>query len=303
MAASNAVIVAEGLSKYYGKQRGVIDLNLQVSQGEVFGYLGPNGAGKTTTIRTLLDFIRPTSGRATLFGLDTRTYSDAIHRRIGYVPGELTLYDNMTGAEYLRYMANLRGGADWKLVDTLAQRLNADLTRKIKGLSHGNKRKVVLVQAFMNKADLIILDEPTGGLDPLMQQEFYRMVAEVKKDGRTVFLSSHILPEVERTCDRVGIIREGKLIAVETIATLKERALQQIEIHFAAPVPQSAFAHIAGVRDLTVENSTLRCTMAGSLDALVKAAARFEVVNVVSQQARLEDIFLAYYGGGNNHAA
>jgi ABC-2 type transport system ATP-binding protein len=303
MTANNTVIMAEGLTKYYGKQRGVIDLTLDVKQGEVFGFLGPNGAGKTTTIRTMLDFIRPTQGRATLMGLDSRAESVAIHKRIGYVPGELTLYDNMTGAQFLRYMANLRGGVEWKIVDTMAQRLNADLSRKIKGLSHGNKRKIVLIQAFMHRPDLIILDEPTSGLDPLMQQEFYRMVAEVKADGRTVFVSSHVLPEVERTCDRVGIIREGKLITVENIATLKQRALRQIELHFAAPVPRDAFAHIAGVRDVTVDNSTVRCTIAGSLDALVKAAAKFEVVNIVSQEASLEDIFLTFYGGGANHAA
>jgi len=300
---TDTVILADGLTKFYGKQRGVIDLTLDVKQGEVFGCLGPNGAGKTTTIRTMLDFIRPTRGRAALFGLDSRTHSREIHERIGYVPGELALYDNMTGAQFLRYMANLRGGVGWKTVDTLAQRLGADLARPLKALSHGNKRKIVLIQAFMHKPELIILDEPTSGLDPLMQQEFYRMVAEVKADGRTVFLSSHILPEVERVCDRVGIIREGKLIAVENISTLKERALRGLEIHFARPVPPDAFAHIAGVRDLTVENSTLRCTVAGSLDALIKAVAQFEVVNVLSHEPNLEDIFLNFYGGGGNHAA
>jgi ABC-2 type transport system ATP-binding protein len=299
---TSSVILTEGLTKFYGKQRGIIDLSVDVKQGEVFGYLGPNGAGKTTTIRTLLDFIRPTQGKATVFGMDSRTHAPDIHKRIGYVPGELALYDNMTGLQFLHYMANLRA-VQWKDVDTLTQRLSADLTRPMKGLSHGNKRKLMLIQAFMQKPDLVILDEPSSGLDPLVQQEFYHLVNEVKADGRTVFLSSHVLPEVERVCDRVAIIREGKLIAVENIPALKERALRRLEIHFGAPVPLDAFAMVAGVRDLTVENSTLRCTVAGSLDALIKSAARFEVVNVISQEPSLEEIFLSFYGGGGNHAA
>lgn len=300
---NDSIIMTKGLTKSYGKQRGVIELNLEVQKGEVFGYLGPNGAGKTTTIRTLLDFIRPTQGQASIFGLDTRERSTDIHARIGYVPGELTLYDNMTGAQYLHYIANLRGGVDWTIVENIAQRLSADLSRPLRGLSHGNKRKVVLIQAFMNKPDLIILDEPSSGLDPLVQQEFYELIREVKADGRTVFLSSHVLPEVERVCDRVAIIREGKLIAVEEISTLKARALRRLEIHFSAPVPHEAFARVEGVRDLTIDNSILQCTVAGSLDALVKTAAHFNVVNIISQEPSLEEIFLTYYGGGSNHAA
>jgi len=301
--ANNSVIQTDGLTKFYGKQRGIVDLSMEVRRGEVFGYLGPNGAGKTTTIRLLLDFIRPTRGHAAVFGLDTTAHSVAIHKRIGYVPGELSLYDNMTGAQYLRYMASLRGGVEWKSVDTLAQRLAADLTRPLRGLSHGNKRKLVLIQAFMARPDLIMLDEPSSGLDPLIQQEFYRLVAEAKANGQTVFLSSHILPEVERVCDRVGIIREGRLMAVEEIPALKARALRRLEIHFAAPVPKEAFANLAGVRDVLIENSILRCTAVGSLDAVIKAAARFEVVNVVSHEPSLEEIFLTFYGGGENNAA
>jgi ABC-2 type transport system ATP-binding protein len=300
---SDAVIVVDNLTKRYGKQRGVIDLNMQVMQGEVFGYLGPNGAGKTTTIRTILDFIRPTRGRATIFGMDTRAGSSAIHRRIGYVPGEIPVYDNMTGSQYLRYMANLRGGVDWKVVDELSQRLSADLTRRMRSLSHGNKRKIVLIEAFMRKPELILLDEPTSGLDPLMQQEFYKLVDEARSEGRTVFLSSHILPEVERVCDRVAIIREGRLIAVEHISALKERALRRLEIHFGLPVPGNAFAGVPGLRDVTVQGRTLQCTVTGSLDALIKTAARFEVINVISQEPNLEEIFLSFYGGGANHAA
>ncbi len=300
---NNTVIRTEGLTKFYGKQRGVLDINIEVQWGEVFGYLGPNGAGKTTTIRLLLDFIRPTRGRATIFDLNTRQNSREIRRRIGHLPGELALYDNLTGAELLRYVGHLRGGTEWRVVEELAARLDCNLSQPIRSLSHGNKQKIGLIQAFMHKPELVILDEPTLGLDPLMQQEFYRLIAEAKAEGRTVFLSSHILPEVERVCDRVGIIREGRLIAVETVAVLKARALRQLEIHFATPVPREVFARLAGVRDVMVENDVLRCTVIGTLDALIKTAARFQVVNVISREPSLEEIFLAYYSGGESHAA
>ncbi len=297
------VIRTEQLTKSYGRRRGVTGLELEIRRGEVFGYLGPNGAGKTTTIRTLLDFIRPTRGRAAIFGLDTHRDSLAIHRRVGYLPGEFVLYENMTGAEVLRYLGNLRGGVSWGRVQELATCLGADLSRPVRTLSHGNRQKLGLINAFMHGPELLMLDEPTLGLDPLVQQAFYGLVAEARREGKTVFLSSHILPEVERVCDRVGIIREGQLIAVEDVATLKARALRRLEIHFATSVPPGAFANVSGVRDLTVEDSTLRCTVLGSLDALVKAAAQFEVLNIISHEPGLEEIFLAYYGGGENHAA
>ena len=299
----NMVLRMEGLTKSYGRHRGVISLDLGIRHGEVFGYLGPNGAGKTTTIRTLLDFIRPTRGHASIFGLDTHRDSLAIHKRVGYLPGELVLYENMTGAEVLRYLGHLRGGVSWNRVEELAKRLDSDLARPVKTLSHGNRQKIGLIAAFMHQPELLMLDEPTLGLDPLVQQAFYQLLLEARAEGRTVFLSSHILPEVERVCDRVGIIREGEIIAVEDVAALKARALRRLEIHFAQPVPPDAFASITGVRDLTVENSILRCTVMGSLDALVKAAAQFEVVNLISHEPTLEEIFLAYYGGGGRDAA
>lgn len=300
-----SVIVVEELTKFYGKQRGVLDVNLDVRTGEVFGYLGPNGAGKTTTIRILLDLIRPTRGRVSIFDLDSRQHSREIRRRIGYLPGELALYENLTGAELLRHMSYLRGGVEWKFVEELAARLECDLSRPIRSLSRGNKQKIGLIQVFMHRPELLIFDEPTSGLDPLMQQEFYRLLAEVKAEGRTVFLSSHNLPEVERVCDRVGIIREGELIAVEDVATLKARALRQLEIHFANPVPKQAFTGVDGVRDVTVEDGVLRGTVMGALDAMIKAAAQFEVVNVINHEPSLEEIFLAYYSGseGEGHAA
>jgi len=300
---SEVVIKTDGLTKYYGKQRGVIALSFEVHRGEVFGFLGPNGAGKTTTIRTLLDFIRPTSGRATIFGLDAHEQSLEIRRRVGYLPGELSLYENLTGAEFSRYIGHVRGGVRWSAVEQLAARLNLNLSMQISRLSHGNKRKVGLLQAFMHEPELLMLDEPTTGLDPLVQQEFYRMVGEVRQEGRTVFLSSHNLPEVERVCDRVGIIRGGRLVAIEEVSALKSRALRQLEIHFGHEVPLEAFENVSGVKDVSVHNGVLRCAVEGSLDALIKAAARFEVVNIISHEPNLEQIFLAYYGGGNTDAA
>ncbi len=292
------VIRTEGLTKFYGKQRGIVDLDLEVRRGEVFGYLGPNGAGKTTTIRMLLDLIRPTRGRAEVLGMDAHKRGVEIKRRIGYLPGEPALYDNMTGEELLRYMGNLRGGVDWSYVESLAERLDCSLSQRIKSLSRGNKQKIGLIQAFIHRPELLILDEPTSGLDPLMQHEFHRMARESREGGTTFFISSHNLPEVERMCDRVGIIREGSLVTVDDIENLKEKTLRKLEIHFASPVPEEAFADISGVKDLVVENSVLRCSVVGSVDALIKAAARFEVLNVVSSEVSLEEIFIDYYQGG-----
>lgn len=292
---SQTVIHTENLTKFYGKARGIIDVNIDVQQGEVFGFLGPNGAGKTTTIRLLMDFIRPTRGRATIFGLDTRKENRTIHNRIGYLPGELALYENLTGAEFLRYLSNLRGNKEWKFIEELAKRLDTNLTQPIHSLSHGNKQKIGLIQAFMHQPELLILDEPTIGLDPLIQQEFYHLINEFKTKSRTVFLSSHILPEVEKVCDRVGMIKEGRVIAVERVSTLKERALRRLEIHFADSVPKELFSSITGIRNLVVTNNILRCTIMGKIDTLIKALAKFEIVNLISQEPTLEEIFLAYY--------
>ncbi len=297
------VIQTHRLTKSYGRARGIVDLNLRVEPGEVFGYLGPNGAGKTTTIRTLLGFLRPTSGGAAIFGLDSQRDAVAIRRRLGNLPGELALDPNLTGEQLLRYLANLRGGVEWAYVQELATRLDADLSRPTRAYSHGSKQKIGLIQAFMHRPELLILDEPTTGLDPLVQQAFYRMVDEARSRGQTVFLSSHILPEVERVCDRVGIIREGRLVAVEHIADLKARALRRLEIDFAEPVPARAFENLPGVTDLAVEDSRLRCTVAGSLDAVVKAAAQFTVLNIRSQEPSLEEIFLNFYAGGEETRA
>ena len=292
---NNAIIHTSGLTKYYGKQRGMVDISLDVRRGEVFGYLGPNGAGKTTTIRTLLNLIRPTRGIATIFGMDIQLKGLEVRRHTGYLPGELKLYDNLTGAEMLRYLGHLSGGVDWAHVENLATRLDCDLLPPIRSLSHGNRQKIGLIQAFMNTPDLLILDEPTIGLDPLMQQEFYRLVSETKAQGRTVFLSSHIMPEVEHICDRVAIIREGRLVTVEDIDNLKARSIRRLEIHFAGPVSQEKFTEISGVKDVSVHDSVLTCTVVGELDALVKAASQARVVNIISHEPSLEEIFLDYY--------
>ena len=297
------VVSAEQLTKSYGSKRGVTDLTFQVAAGEVFGYLGPNGAGKTTTIRTLLDFIRPTSGRIEVFGLDSRSARQEIHRRVGYLPGEMVLYPKLTGSEVLAYLSALRGGVEPARVAGLAERLDCDLSVKIRSLSHGNRQKIGLIQAFMHQPELLVLDEPTQGLDPLVQREFHELVAEVRSEGRTVFLSSHVMPEVERLCDRVGIIREGRLVAVEDVGDLKAHAVRTIDIHFARPVDPSTFATLPGVVEVHAQGDTLSITATGHLDPVVKAAARFEVVSLTSHEPSLEDIFLAFYAKEGDDAA
>ena len=298
-----AAIETTRLTKFYGSSRGVLNVDLTVESGQIFGFLGPNGAGKSTTIRLLLDLIRPTSGSARVLGLDAHRDRLAIDRRVSYVPGELSLYSELTGRQLLTYLGNLQGSVDADYRERLIERVELDPTKRIKSLSRGNKQKVGLVAAFMIRPELLILDEPTAGLDPFVQLEFERLCEEARAEGRTVFISSHQLPEVEHLCDRVGIIREGKLLAVEAIADLKARALRRLEIDFGSPVAAESFAGISGVRDLKVDGPTLRCTVMGSLDGLVKAAAKFEVVNVRSVETSLEEIFMAYYGSGEGTPA
>jgi ABC-2 type transport system ATP-binding protein len=293
-----AAIETTDLTKNYGRSRGIVDVDLVVETGQIFGFLGPNGAGKSTTIRLLLDLIRPTSGRARVLGLDVHRDRLAIDRRVSYVPGELALYSELTGRQLLEYLGNLQGHLDEEYRDKLIERLELDPTKRIKSLSRGNKQKVGLVAAFMIRPELLILDEPTAGLDPFVQLEFERLCEEVRGEGRTVFISSHQLPEVEHLCDRVGIIREGRLLAVESITDLKDRALRRLEIEFGGAVNADAFAGIPGVRDLVVDDGTLTCTVMGSVDALIKTAAHFEVRSLRSIETSLEEIFMAYYGSG-----
>lgn len=290
-------IHTEGLTKFYGKERGIVDLDLDVLEGEVFGYLGPNGAGKTTTIRLLLDLLRPTRGTSRVLG--KHPYFDGVGVRsdIGYLPGELALYERLTGQQMLTYLSHLRNMDGLGDAPRLAEQLDLDLSRQVGDLSSGNKQKVGLVQAFMHRPRMLILDEPTGGLDPLMQQEFYRLVHEAKEEGRTVFLSSHVLSEVERIADRVGIIRTGRMVVVEDLETLKERAPRRLDLHFAAPVPASEFADLPNVQDVSVDDTVVSCRVVGSVGALVKQAAGHELTNIVSHEADLEELFLQYYRG------
>jgi ABC-2 type transport system ATP-binding protein len=287
-------IATESLTKFYGARRGLEALDLTVPYGEVFGFLGPNGAGKTTTIRLLLDFIRPTRGRATVLGVAPRD-GVAARRRIGYLPGELAFEGRDRVRDLLGYLAAARGGVAPRRVADLAERLQLDLDRPIRALSKGNKQKVGLVQAFMHDPELLVLDEPTSGLDPLMQQEFVEMVREARAAGQTVFMSSHVLAEVQHTADRVGILRDGRLVAVERVESLGKRAVRHVELHFDAVVPADEFIGLAGVRDVTVEGPVLRCLVDGPLDPLVKAAARHTVVDLLSTEPDLEETFLSYY--------
>jgi ABC-2 type transport system ATP-binding protein len=291
-----AIIQLEKLTKAYGAHRGIVDVDLSVDQGEVFGFLGPNGAGKTTTIRTALDLIRPTSGHALIFGIDSSVDPVAIHKRIGYIPGEFTLYDRLTGSQTLQYFANLRGGVDRAYQASLIERFEIDPSRRFKELSKGNKQKIGLVIALQHKPELLILDEPTSGLDPLVQQSFYALVREAKADGRTVFLSSHILSEVERTCDRVAIIRDGRLVTVDSVEGLRDLAHHAVELRFADGVPADAFIGLPGVSDVKVEDHTLHMRVFGPITPVVQAAARYELLDFVSREPTLEETFLAQYG-------
>ncbi len=289
-------ITLDSLTKSYGKARGIIDLDLEVRVGEVFGFLGPNGAGKTTAIRTILDLIRPTSGTATVLGLDARTDSLAIRARTGYLPGELSLYEEMTVSESLEYLTALRSGAGEGRINKLSEQFELDLTRKIKDLSTGNKQKVGIIQAFAHNPELLILDEPTSGLDPLMQQNVYHLIDAARDEGRTVFLSSHVLPEVERIAERVGIIRKGRLIEVATVDELKDRAVRVVEVRFGmdAPTEQQLMA-VANIVSVDKRRTTVQIRVEGSMDALVKALAGYEVVAMRSEEADLEEVFLGLY--------
>jgi ABC-2 type transport system ATP-binding protein len=293
---SASVIRTERLTKSYGEHRGIVDVDLEVHAGEVFGFLGPNGAGKTTTIRTLLDLIRPTSGKAYVFDIETTAGPVAIHRRVGYIPGEFTLYDRLTGGQTLEYFGNLRGGVDPAYRESLIQRFEIDPSRRFKEYSKGNKQKIGLVIALQHRPELLILDEPTSGLDPLVQQSFYALVREAREEGRTVFLSSHILSEVERTCDRVAIIRDGRLVKVDRTDALRDLAHHQVELRFADGVPSDAFATLPGVSDVVVDDHTLRLRVTGPITPVVQAAARYELLDFVSREPTLEETFLAQYG-------
>lgn len=289
-------IRTEALTKYYGDFRALVDLDLEVRMGEVYGFLGPNGAGKTTMIRTILDEIRPTSGRAWILGMDTREQSVEIRNDIGYLPGDLAMYPNLTGRDTLKFFANLRGGVDWAYVDALVERLDADLTKKVGDLSTGNRQKIGLIQAFMNKPRVLIMDEPSSGLDPLVQREFQTMVRAVAAEGRAVFLSSHTLSEVQRVADRVAIIRHGRLVAVEGLAELRSKALRRIELDFNEIVDAAIIEAVPGVSDVAIDNHRAVFSFNGHMGALLQTVSnRYEIADITTREADLEEIFLTYY--------
>jgi ABC-2 type transport system ATP-binding protein len=299
---TRAVISVAGIRKTYGRTVAVDEVSFEVRDGEIFGLIGPNGAGKTTTIRLLLDLIRPTSGSAQILGLDCHSESIAIRHRVGYLPGELELYEEMTSTHFFKHFADLRGLEDLTYAHELSDRLGLDVRKKIGDLSKGNKQKAGLVQAFMHRPDLLILDEPTSGLDPLVQHEFHTILAETVGEGRTVFLSSHVLFEIEHMAHRIAILREGQLVVVEDVATLKAKAARRIEFHFGGPIDPSAFQRLDGVRDAAFADNSATFTIEGSLDPLIKAAARFEVIDVISEEPDLEEVFLEYYAAKKTDA-
>ncbi len=295
----NSAIELHQLTKTYGTHRGLAGLTLEVHTGEVFGYLGPNGAGKSTTIRLMLDLIRPTGGEAVVLGLDPQRQGVELRRRIGYLAGDFIVEPRQRVRDCLHFLANLRGGVAQARIDELADRLGLDQSATIKSLSKGNRQKVGLVQAFMHAPELLILDEPTSGLDPLVQQTFLELVTEAAANGQTVFMSSHIMDEVETVADRVGILRDGHLVALDTVADLRAGATSSIEITFAAAVPAAEFRDIPGITNPELDSAatTLRARLTGSPDALIKAAAGHTITGLRTTEPHLDEIFHNHYAG------
>lgn len=293
----STMIQTNRLTKSYGKSRGIVDVTFDIQEGEVFGFLGPNGAGKTTTMRVLMGLLRASSGAATIGGLDCWKRSTGVKKLVGYLPGEFTFDPGLRGAQIIQYLGHLRGGVDQAYMRSLVERLGFDPSKRFREYSRGNKQKLGLIQAFMHKPRLLILDEPTGGLDPLNQQEFYKMVAEVHAEGRTVFLSSHILPEVEHTCDRVAIIREGRLVRIDHVASLKDIRQHDVEISFAGPASPEWFKNIAGVTraEAGANERTLQLNVQGELTEIIQIAGQHSATNIDTHEPSLEEIFLRFY--------
>ncbi|MFA5866393.1 MAG: ABC transporter ATP-binding protein [Actinomycetota bacterium] len=290
-----AVIETKSLTKYYGKSRGIEGLDLEVNEGEVFGFLGPNGAGKTTTIRSLLGLIMPTGGSASVFGLDIVRDSVAIRARTGYIPGDPSFYPKMTGHDLLDYLANFRPGNPPVLRDELTRRFDLDLSKRCKDYSRGNKQKLAIVVAFMHDPDLLVLDEPTLGLDPFMQKEFYSLMEDFRQRGKTVLLSSHILGDVDKTCERVGIIKEGKLVTVEKVHELESKKVHRVTAIFSDEVKTGEF-DLPGVSITRQNDRSIELKIKGEIDPVIKALARHKLVDLDFEHASLEEIFLEFYG-------
>jgi ABC-2 type transport system ATP-binding protein len=295
-AMGSPVIETHGLSKHYGSTVALDHLDLEVAPGTVFGFLGPNGAGKTTTIRLLMGLHSPTGGTGRVLGLDVSAARDEIHRRVGYLPGDFVAYPHQTAAEYLAFLASLRGDVDPASIADLVERFELDTDRRIGTLSRGNRQKVGIVQAFMHRPEVVILDEPTSGLDPLMQRAFRDVVTAARDDGRSVFLSSHVLGEVEQVADTVGILRAGRLVVVEGLEHLKERTRREVELTFRDAVPVDALRAATGVHAVEATGSRARLVVEGAMDDVFRVAAPAGIENVVAEEAPLEQILLGYYG-------
>ena len=288
-------IVCDDLTRYYGSTRGIEGLDLVIEHGEIFGFLGPNGAGKTTTIRMLMGMLRPTRGKATVLGMDTWRESTEIKLHVGNVPGDPRLYEHMRVNDLLNYIDDFRPGPD-PLRAELLERLDLDVSKKVKSLSRGNRQKVAIVLAMMHDPEILILDEPSTGLDPLMQQEFYTILSEFKSRNKTVFLSSHILSEVERVCDRVGIVRDGVLVDVRAIEDLRRNKVRHMDVAFAEKVDEAEFRNLPQVLSVTGVDNHIRITMRGEVDSLIKLIARYSVEDLTFTQPSLEDFFMSFYG-------
>ena len=292
-------ITIDGLEKYYGSFKALHGVDLKVNRGEILGFLGPNGAGKTTTIRCMLDLIHPQGGTISVLGLNPQAEPEAIKARVGYLPGELHLDENMTAQQIFRYFNRLRGNrSNWDFIEELSDRLKLELKTPIKNFSHGNKQKVGVVQALMHRPELLLLDEPTGGLDPLMQQEVLRMLSETQDNGATVFFSSHIISEVQAVADRVAIIRAGKIVEVAETASLLNRSMRQVRIRFQQPTEAEELYKLPGVELIAKDDGLgVLLQVEGAMDALIKTLAKYPVNDSETERTSLEEIFLAYYEG------
>jgi len=290
------VIRVTNLKKYYGKSRGVENVSFEISQGEIFGFLGPNGAGKTTTIRTILDYIRPTTGKIEVLGMNPQIQGADVRRKVGYLPSDFTMSSRMTAGEYLYFLLGMMDYDEENRIEELSQRFNLDLGKRIKDFSRGNRQKVGLVSAFMHNPKVMIMDEPSTGLDPLMQQEFYKLLLEEKAKGNTIFLSSHVLSEVDAICDRVGVIREGELVAVETMREFKKKTGRFMIIDFRDAPDTGIFQGLKGVSDVRSDGKRLVLTVFSNVDGIIKELAEHTVEELTFEDTSLEHVFLKYYG-------
>lgn len=284
------------LSKKYDKKWAIQGIDLEVKRGIIFGFLGPNGAGKTTTIRCLMNFIKPTKGIASVLGMDSQDDTKMIHKRVGYLTGEMDYFENLTGRQYIEYIGHLQGNYDKKQVAKIAKRLRANLNMKIRTLSRGNKQKIGLISAFQHKPELLILDEPTTGLDPILQREFIDMVFEHKEAGGTTFISSHFLTEVEQMCDEIGFINKGRIVEVMTLERLHERSITEFDVVFSIPARKEMLRGVKGIKELKITGNMLHCHIAGPVDSFIRAVGKFHINSFRTRELDLEEVFLKMYG-------